>query len=56
VVSALGPLVLEASLFEEASGAVVEERGRDLLLFLHVSRVTLHDATTGLGDEVQCTS
>jgi hypothetical protein len=55
VVLALGPLVLEASLFEEATGAVVEERGRDLLS-RGISRVTLHDATTGLGDEVQCTS
>jgi hypothetical protein len=55
VVLALGPLVLEASLFEEATGAVVEERGRDLLS-RGIPRITLHDATTGLGDEVQCTS
>lgn len=37
-----GPLVREAGLFKEAPGAVVEERGRDLLP-LSVLRIPLHD-------------
>jgi hypothetical protein len=54
VVLALRPLVLEASLLEEASRPVVEERDGDLL-FLPIPRLALHDATTRLGDEVQST-
>jgi hypothetical protein len=55
MILALGPLVLEAGLFEEVSGAVVQERGRDLLS-RGISREPLRDAATSVGDEVQRTS
>jgi hypothetical protein len=52
---ALGPVEVEASVFEEAPGAVVEERGRDPLA-LRVLRIRLHDTTTGLPDQVECST
>jgi hypothetical protein len=53
MILALGPLVLEAGLFEEVSGAVVQERD---LLSRGISREPLRDAATSVGDEVQRTS
>jgi hypothetical protein len=51
MVLALGPLVLEAGLFEQSAGAVEEERSRHLLA-PGVLRVTLHHAAAGSGDQL----
>jgi hypothetical protein len=55
VVLALAPVVPEAGLFEEAAGAVVQERCRDLLP-VGVLRVRLHYSTACLGDQVERTA
>jgi hypothetical protein len=52
MVLALRPLEGEAGVFEEAPGAVVEERGRDPLAL----RIRLHDTTAGLPDQVECST
>lgn len=55
VILAFGPAGAEAGLLEQAAGAVVEDRCRDLLA-AGVLRVRLHHAAARLRDQVERTA